>query len=312
MWCLANPFNEEKLDTLYMTAFINIVVVIVLLVSFAVLLIPKWIKRIPYNHVALMTFFGRRLSWWVKGEGLRFFFGYPLIFSYVDVDVTGKSHDFTQENVLTPDNAKNKIEIKLGLKPDISTGGALITLLNKGGVEGVVKLLQGDVSEEIRMWCRSQDQDPKTWQALQNSGPAALEVILKRMTGRDITKEEIKACGLGIASIELEGYGLILFQINIGNIEETSGLAEAAEQLAVEEQQQASQGKDTETRIENAQKIILAAKTRGEEMSLDRALQIERINRGLSRETVVSSKGSLIEAAALLSSKESIVSSDKK
>lgn len=293
-----------------MTALVNIVVLIVLLVGSAVLLIPQWIKRIPYNHVALMTFFGRRLSWWVKGEGLRFFFGYPLVFSYVDVDATGKSYDFSQENVLTPDNAKNKIEIKLGLRPDTSTGEALITLLNKGGVEGVVELLQGDVSEEVRMWCRSQE-DPKTWQALQNSGPEALKVILKRMTGRDnITEEEIKACGLGIASIELKGYGLILFQINIGNIEETSGLAEAAEQLAVEDQQQASQGRDTETRILLAEKIITAGKARGEDISLSEAMRIERINRGLAKEIVVNSRGGLVDAAALLADKAPATSRD--
>lgn len=93
--------------------------------------------------------------------------------------------------------------------------------------------------------------------------------------------------------------GIQITRLNVVRIEPSSALGADAELSAREDAQRRAERKDFDTELELARAYIADATSRGETLSLERALELVRINRGRAKETIVRSGNPLVDAAAI-------------
>jgi len=211
---------------------------ILLGISFAIVL--QGLQKIPVTKVALETFFGERIPK-VKVEGWRFFFLYPYVFDYILIDLIRRSPDYEPKDIRTPDNAEIKIRISITWHPNSDDANDLITFINNGQTEGVEDILGDVVGERIRQWARSKKEGPQTWEEAQGSGSKAVEAILETILARNVTEAELKECLRGNGNFKMPSLGIIIDRLNIGNIEVTGAVKEAADKKAKELQEKSGE-----------------------------------------------------------------------
>lgn len=192
--------------------------------------------QIPANppHVAVVKVLGERWNW-VKGEGWRFFFGYPFLMDFVLVDRSLINVDFCPEEVRTPDNAELIIRISLTFRPDYQHPESLNVYLNNKGEAGVTNTLKDVVSQRVLQWARSTSEGPQTWQEAQANIVEATEVILQKILGVDkLTEEQKQNFTRGVGNCRLPDLGIVLDRLNVDKIAITGEMATKAQRAAGE------------------------------------------------------------------------------
>lgn len=246
------------------------------------MVILQGIRRIPAEppQVALVTLFGKRIGR-VKKEGWRFFFAYPYIFGYIPIGITKVNQDFAPEEVRTPDNADIKVPVHITWNPDGDDPEFLITFLNSGEEAGVKNILQDIVSERVRQWAYSTGEGPKTWEEAQGATNQAVEAILETILTRDVTDDEMKECRRGNGKFKLPSLGIVISRLNIGQIEVTGAVKEAAEKTAKEVQEKKAETVEQEHGIGRIEKLMAKGWSRKE------AIEFFQSERGKVPKTIV-------------------------
>jgi hypothetical protein len=165
-----------------------------------------WIQKILADppHEALLTFLGKRIKR-RKKEGYRIFWGYPIFFNYIPINVETKKESFTQV-VRTHRLAELMVPIDLEFVPvgeaveiqtiditgkitkkKIKEGELLINYLNRGEEEGIKKNFVDRISERLREWVLSPE-GPRTAKALMAASEIAVTLFLKAIVGAQLNK----------------------------------------------------------------------------------------------------------------------------
>jgi len=164
----------------------------------------SWIKKIPAEppHVALVTILGRRIRW-LKKEGFRIFWGYPLVMNFILIKVEKVNQDLPTQTVRTPDLAPLEIPISVTWTPawrvkhvDKITGKEterespeyLIEYLNSGGEEGIKTILEDIIREKLREWAMSTIEGPQNYTDCMAAGEEAVAVLLKAILGDELER----------------------------------------------------------------------------------------------------------------------------
>jgi regulator of protease activity HflC (stomatin/prohibitin superfamily) len=245
------------------------IILIVLGISLAIIL--QGLRKIPTTKVALILFKEERIPK-VKKEGWRFFLGYPHIFNYILISLVRRSPDFTPKDIRTPDNAEIKITISITWHPNSDNADDMITFINNNEIEGTEDILGDVVGERVRQWARSNKEGPKTWEEAQASGGEAVEAVLETILARNVTEAELKECLRGNGNFRMPSLGIIIDRLNIGNIEVTGAVKEAAEKKAKEIQEREAE------KIENGGFRERIKENMDMGMSLDQAIEMMQTN----------------------------------
>src|SRR3989344_4805240 len=185
-------------------------------------------------HVAVVQGLRERRNW-VKGEGWRFFFGYPFLMDFVLVDRSNINVDFSPEQVRTPDNAELDIRISLTFHPDYQNPESLNVYLDNKGEAGVTNILKDVVSQRVLQWARSTTEGPQTWQEAQGKIVEAIEVILQKILGvNELTEEQKQNFTRGAGNCRLPSFGIVLDRLNVDKIAITGEMAAKAQKAAGE------------------------------------------------------------------------------
>lgn len=113
------------------------------------------------------------------GSGWSFFFGYPYLDGYIEVNAAKVSQDIQLE-MLTPDEASNKIPVSIEWEFDPTNP---LPYLQSGKEEGVKEILANIVTEIIREWVNSKLKGPQNYDELREAGEEAINIILKAILG---------------------------------------------------------------------------------------------------------------------------------
>ncbi len=259
----------------------QIIGILLIAIGVVLMVILQGLRRIPANppQVALVTFFGERIQR-VKKEGWRFFFCYPYIFGYIPVGITKVNQDFTPQEVRTPDKADIKVSVQTTWNPDGDDPEFLIAFLNSGGENGVNNIIQDIISERVRQWAYSSKEGPQTWEEAQGATDKAVEAILETILTTDVTEDEMKKCRSGNGKFKLPSLGIVISRLNIGQIEVTGAVKEAADKTAKETQE-----KKAETvELDHVKDKIQAFINMG--YSKEQALEIVQTERGKVPKTI--------------------------
>jgi len=205
-----------------------------------ILAIGLWgLRKLPTDPVTygVVTFFGRRTSWYVK-EGWHWFFLYPFVHGFVPVDVTAKNQDFSPEDLRTPDMAEIEVLTAITFKPDPDH---LINYLNNKGEAGVRKILDDVVEEAIRERAANPTKPPYTWEDAVKMKEVFIAEVAATIIGRDVgttSLDELNKLAIelrrGNGVVKIETLGVILSRVNVKSVKPKGELAKAAEQAAKE------------------------------------------------------------------------------
>lgn len=210
--------------------------VILIVIGIIGVIVYQGLTQIPASppSVAVIKILGKRQNR-VKGEGLRFFFGYPFITDFILVDRSNINVDFRPEELRTPDNAELDIQISLTFHPDYQNPESLNVYLNNKGETGVTNTLRDVVSQRALQWARSTAEGPQTWEEAQEKIVEATEVILQNILGvEELTEEEKQNFTRGIGNCRLLDLGIVLDRLNVDKIAVTGEVAEKAQKAAGE------------------------------------------------------------------------------
>ncbi len=146
-----------------------------------------WIRRVPAipPHIALLTFLGERIKK-IKKEGIRIFWGYPLFYNYIPIDIETKRISL-KLTIRTQDLAQAEVPIEVEFIPS-TEGELLINYLNRGGEEGIKKNLEDVINERFREWIFSLE-GPQSPKELMASREIAVYLLLKAIVGTEQFQE---------------------------------------------------------------------------------------------------------------------------
>jgi len=147
-------------------------------------MILQAIRRIPADppSIAAITFLGKRTGK-IKKEGLRFFFLYPIIYGYIEINVSKKNPDFKPQTVMTPDNVQIKIPVSLTYTPDRDN---INNYIDSGKEFGVEDILEDIVSQKLREWAIATEEGPQTWEEAMAAKEEAMWLLSKAILGEEL------------------------------------------------------------------------------------------------------------------------------
>lgn len=203
--------------------------------------------KIPTKHKGIVTIWGAR-KLIVKNEGTRLLApSWPFRYTVIPIDVSVYSYDFKFTDIrtrsLTPDytgdiqsngtpslsttraGGELEIDVSTSFRPAYSDPSRLINYQNNGERQGVLDIMDDIVGDILRQ--SGQDYD---WERFTFSKKEVAEKI------REALERHQKDNDLGIEII----------RVNIARISEKGRLKEAAEDLAVEEQQRRAERTEAE------------------------------------------------------------------
>jgi hypothetical protein len=222
---------------------IVIIAVMLIVIGVVGIIVYRGLVQIPASppSVAVVKVLGKRQNR-VKGEGWRFFFGYPFIMDFVLVNRSNINVDFSTEEVRTPDNAELDIQISLTFHPDYQNSESLNVYLDNNGDIGVKNTLKDIVSQSVLQWARSNAEGPQTWEEAQGEVLEATEVILQKILGVEkLTEEQRQNFTRGVGNYRLPNLGIVLDRLNVDKIAVIGEVAEKAQRAAVETLEQAAE-----------------------------------------------------------------------
>ncbi len=217
--------------------------IMIIVIGIIGLIVCRGLIQIPASppSVAVVKVLGKRQNR-VKGEGWRFFFGYPFITDFILVDRSNINVDFSPEEVRTPDNAELDIQISLTFHPDYQNPESLNVYLNNKGEAGVTNTIKDVVSQSVLQWAYSTAEGPQTWEEAREKIVEATEVILQNILGvEELTEEQKQNFRMGIGNCRLPNLGIVLDRLNVNKIAGIGEVAEKAQMAAVETLEKAAE-----------------------------------------------------------------------
>ncbi|HDH31266.1 MAG TPA: hypothetical protein ENH26_00645 [Candidatus Wolfebacteria bacterium] len=182
--------------------------IILVLISVCLMIFLQGLKKITTDppHSAVVTVFGKRMDK-IRKEGWRFFFLYPFVRGFVEVNVKAKNTDFEPQTVRTPDFVELEIPISVTYTPDSRTLKKaqkeqkeknplfvsefkqlpLIEYLNKGKEDGVNDILQDIIRERLRVWAIAHSEGPQSGEEAMKAQYDAVAILVKAIAGVTLT-----------------------------------------------------------------------------------------------------------------------------
>lgn len=190
---------------------------LVLWVLFMLVFIYYSIRKVITDppHKAVLVFLGRRQKK-VLSEGWHFFPLYPIIFDFIEIDVTKVNKDLVGLRVKTPDLADLEFDVSITFTPGSWTENKenqaellkiwddkqvwsletwneyqaelLIIFLNSGREEGVITIITDIIQDRLRIWAFSKEEGSATWQEAIGAKDEALAILIKAILGDEIPR----------------------------------------------------------------------------------------------------------------------------
>ncbi|MDD5431130.1 MAG: hypothetical protein PHP03_02820 [Candidatus Pacebacteria bacterium] len=123
-----------------------------------------------------------------KKGGWRWFFLYPIVFSYINIDVARKNStekEITPQKVRTPDGAELLVPIEVTWTP---TEGKEIEYIKSKKEAGVWSILSGIIQQRLREWAMSTSEGPQNAKDLLRAGDEAVAVLVKAVAGSTLSQ----------------------------------------------------------------------------------------------------------------------------
>lgn len=132
--------------------------------------------------------------------------------------------------------AGGEVSIKISVTwfPSKDDAKELLAYLNSGGEEGVKKILEDILEEEIRKVGHD-----FSWEEVSFNTKEIRQRIVKRLTGEELSEDKERDLANGIPV--MADLGIKICRVNVGRVKEQGKLAQAAENKAVEEQERAGE-----------------------------------------------------------------------
>ncbi len=206
---MAEMAEEDEMKVLYwlltVVLWVLTIIVSVKFLSLAVIalvggIILQGLKKISADppSIAAVMLLGERTGD-VKKEGWRFFLFYPVLFGYVEIDVSKKNPDFKPQTVMTPDNAQIEIPVSITYTPDCENINNYINAKKENGVNDI---LEDIVSQKLREWAIATDEGPQTWEEAMAAREEAVWLLSKAILGEELpTNLKIEGVSSEIPSI---------------------------------------------------------------------------------------------------------------
>ena len=190
---MAEMAEEDVMKNLYW-------LLVVVLLAFTILLSVKFLplavialvggvilqglRKIPADppSIAAVTLLGERTGGFKK-EGWRFFLFYPVLYGYIEIDVSKKNPDFKSQTVMTPDNAQIEIPVSVTYTPDRDNINNYINAKKENGVNDI---LEDIVSQKLREWAIATDEGPQTWEEAMAAREEAVWLLSKAILGEEL------------------------------------------------------------------------------------------------------------------------------
>lgn len=225
--------------------------------------------KIPQAHVALATFWGRRLLT-LKPEGPKFFAPWlPWVYSYVLIDYRTRTLDITGE-FQHPSRDRVKVPGSVRWHPNAKSAQAIIDYLNRGG-EGMTAPEAGGVSsrgvaellkENAQAIIRSIVIGVELEQVTRMDKAELIDPVVDALTLEPTvsTGDQLRDAVREMGGVEDNyGWGIEIENVVIGDVS-TSGRATEARNQAEEELFQRTRDiRDTETMMEQARRYADAS-----------------------------------------------------
>lgn len=207
-------------------------------------------EKIPADppNRALLMHFGKRIPELID-EGWRFLF--PGVYTLVLVPFGIWTLKLPDQLVLTPDMATVKVPVTIIGQvdagesiPEHEQGQALILYKNAGGEEGVQEIIIVKAAKALRKWGANLEVNKGTveepdwhegiWEDAVRSGDEAAKKIAENICGHSLTPDEMSTFEGENGFLRMIDFGVRIHGVEIGEIESTGDLAEAAGQKAKE------------------------------------------------------------------------------
>jgi len=225
-----------------------------ILLILTVIIITTGMFYVPNDpiHIAVITRY-KKIDWKEletsvsKEHGWRFVFLKGIIFDYILLDVTKINKDRDDEEIITPDNAKNYMPISYTFTPgakSVLKDGNLSENINyyhyikSGKKEGVINIIDDKIGEKAREFGSTK---VKTWQDLRSSGDETTLMIIEMVAGEDVKNfsdtvkaEMLKKVRHGNGTQPIETVGITLNRLNIGRIKLSEELEKAIGRKTIE------------------------------------------------------------------------------
>ena len=190
---MAEMAEEDVMKNLYW-------LLVVVLLAFTILLSVKFLplavialvggvilqglRKIPADppSIAAVTLLGERTGGFKK-EGWRFFLFYPVLYGYIEIDVSKKNPDFKSQTVMVPDNAQIEIPVSITYTPDCDN---IKNYINAKKEAGVNDILEDIVSQKLREWAIATDEGPQTWEEAMVAREEAVWLLSKAILGEEL------------------------------------------------------------------------------------------------------------------------------
>ncbi len=195
-----------------------------------------------------------------------------------------------------------EVEVEIVWVPDFSRPSRFLAFLNKGSKEFIPGILSGMCESALRELAATM-----TWNELALSKARLSASLMYLLTGEEIpagtTEEEIMehlnaALTNGVADIR--DMGIKIQRINVRKILPMGLLQEAAAEAAVQLLKRNAQAVEVITLLSVAEDIFDKAEKKGSPIEFDKALEIARVELGMSTETFVRTDNPMAAAAAVL------------